>query len=561
MRDIRDKEMANQIGRETCAAGSRGLAEADRGEPNRVIDGVTECPWGRSDLVIGAMLDHRAAEDADFVFARLGERMITMHALASAVNRAVNGFTALGIRRGDRVPVMMANHLDHVVTFFALLKLGACVVPVNVHLRGEGLSFILEHSQAQIMIIDGRFAEAVDPLLADLGRTTLIWRDRSGVGVDLTEVLQHRDDTPRHCTVEPDDVVMISFTSGTTGLPKGVMMTDRMLRCCGHAASRLTDIKPGDIFYSWEPLYHIGGSEVLVMAVQNRITLAMVERFSVSRFWSDARAFGATHIHFLGGVLALLLKELPRPDDREHPVRIAWGGGCPVDVWRAFEERFGVPIRECYGMTETSSFTTQNRDGKIGSVGKPLPWFELRIVDDDGVALGPGKRGEFRVREKIPGLITKGYFNNPGATADTLRDGWFCTGDVGYFDEDGDYYFVGRKKDSIRRRGENITAFEVERIANEHPGVAESAVVGVKNEISDEDIKIFLRLKSGASLEPLDFIRWAETRMAYFQVPRYVAFVEAFAKTPTERIRKEVLPRDTAGIFDLETTEYKLNRS
>lgn len=201
-----------------------------------VVGGVIEIPWGRSDLVIGSLLEHRAAEDADFVFARLGERTITMQALASAMNRAANGFTALGIRRGDRVPVMLANHLDHIVTFFALLKLGACLVPVNVHLRGEGLSFILEHSQAQFMIADGRFAEAVEPLLAGLGRTTLIWRDRSGVGIDLAEILQHRDDTSRPCLVEPDDVVTISFTSGTTGLPKGVMMTDRMLRCCGHAA-------------------------------------------------------------------------------------------------------------------------------------------------------------------------------------------------------------------------------------------------------------------------------------------------------------------------------------
>jgi crotonobetaine/carnitine-CoA ligase len=297
------------------------------------------------------------------------------------------------------------------------------------------------------------------------------------------------------------------------------------------------------------------------MAVQSRINLAMVERFSVSRFWSDVRQFGATHIHFLGGILALLLKEPPRPDDRDHPVRVAWGGGCPIDVWRTFEQRFGVPIRECYGMTEASSFTTQNLVGKIGSVGKPLPWFEVRISDDEGRALGPGERGEIRVREKVPGLIMKGYFNNPEATAATLReDGWLCTGDVGYYDEAGDFYFVGRQKDSIRRRGENITAFEVEKIANEHPAVAESAVVGVPNEISDEDVKIFLRLNTGLSLDPLDFIHWAETRMAHFQVPRYIAFVETFAKTPSERIRKEVLSRDTSGIFDLAATGYKLKR-
>ena len=525
------------------------------------MDEAAESPWGKSHLTVGAQLQARAEANGADVFARIEGRELTIASLARAVNRAANGFAALGIGRGERVPIMLANHLDHVVVFFAMLKLGACMVPINIHLRGEGLKFILGHSNARYMVIDGRFGEAIDPLLPDLPAATVIWRERPGAGGDLRTILESADDTASPCLVDPDDVITISFTSGTTGLPKGVMVTDRMLRTCAHAASRLCDLRAGDILYAWEPLYHIGGSEVLVMGIQHRVTLAMVDRFSVSRFWSDARAFGATHIHFLGGVLALLLKEPPQPDDREHPVRIAWGGGCPVDVWRAFEERFGVPIRECYGMTECSSFTTQNLAGKVGSVGKPLPWFDVRIADDDGRPLGANRRGEILVREKVPGVLMRGYFNNPEATAATLRDGWLHTGDVGMYDEEGDFYFLGRKKDSIRRRGENITAFEVERIANEHPAVAESAVVGVRNEISDEDVKIFLRLKPGASLDPLDFVRWAETRLAHFQVPRYVAFVDAFAKTPTERIRKEALPRDTDGIFDLDKTGYKLKRA
>jgi crotonobetaine/carnitine-CoA ligase len=525
------------------------------------MEGETIRPWGASDLTIGALMDHRAAEDGDFVFAQVGSRMITIADLAQAANRFANGLAALGVKRGDRIPVMLPNHPDHVVVFFGLLKLGACIVPVNVNLRGDGLKFILLHSQAKLMIADGRYAPHVDPLLPGLSFSTLIWRGRPGVGRDLSEFLNHADDTAHPCAVEPDDVVTISFTSGTTGLPKGVMMTDRMLRCCAHAAARLTDLRPGDVFYVWEPLYHIGGSEVLIMAMQHRITLAMVERFSVSRFWSEVRASGATHIHFLGGVLALLLKEAPHPEDRDHPVRLAWGGGCPLDVWRAFQERFGIPIRECYGMTEASSFSTQNLTGKIGSVGKPVPWFEVRIAAEDGRPLGPNQRGEFRVREKVQGLIMKGYFNNPEATAAALRDGWLCTGDVGYYDDEGDFFFAGRIKDSIRRRGENITAFEIERIANEHPDVVESGAIGVPNELSDEDVKVFLRLKPGAVLDPLDFIRWCENRMAYFQIPRYVAFLDDFPKTPSERIRKEALSRETDGVFDLEASGYRLKRA
>jgi crotonobetaine/carnitine-CoA ligase len=517
-------------------------------------------PWGRSDLPIGALLDQRAATDADFTFCRFEDLRITVGALVDSVNRAAHALKALGIAPGVRVSVMLPNHPDYLVVFFALMKLGVCQVPVNVHLRGEGLRYILSHASAKAMIVDARYAAEVDPILPELGALTVIWRGRPGAGADLADILAHAEATPFPCAMTPDDPAAISYTSGTTGLPKGVVLTDRMLRVSAHAAARLADVRDGDVFYLWEPLYHIGGAEVLILGLQERVTIAMVERFSVSRFWREVRAVGATHIHFLGGVLALLLKEPPRPDDKEHPVRLAWGGGCPVTVWRAFEERFGIPIRECYGMTESSSFTTQNLDGKLGSVGKALPWFEVSIVDDEGRPLGPDERGEIVVRERVPGLIMQGYFNNPQATAEALRDGALFTGDIGWRDADGYYYFAGRKKDSIRRRGENITAFEIERVANEHPMVAESGVVGVPNELSDEDIKIFLKLKPGAALDPLDFIRWCEGRLAYFQVPRYVAFIDAFPKTPSERIRKDALPRSTEGIFDLERSGYRLRR-
>jgi crotonobetaine/carnitine-CoA ligase len=518
-------------------------------------------PWGRSDLSIGAQLDRRACDGPGFVYARLEDREITIGQLSDAVNRLIVALCELGIERGDRVPVMLANHVDHIVVFFALLKLGACQVPVNVNLRGEGLRFILSHSQARAFIVDGRFAESVDPLLPGLGFETVIWRDRPDHGVDLENLRAHpRADAPT-CPVVPDDVIAISYTSGTTGLPKGVKVTDKMLRTCAHSAARLTDLQEGDVLYVWEPFYHIGGSEVLVLAIEERTTLAIVERFSVSKFWADVRRFGATHIHFLGGVLALLLKEPPRPDDRDHPVRVAWGGGCPVTVWTTFEERFGIRIRESYGLTEASSFTTQNVEGKIGSVGKVLPWFEVVIADEAGTALGIGQRGEIWVRERVRGVLMKDYFHNPEATVAALKDGWLRTGDVGWFDADGNYYFVGRKKDSIRRRGENITAFEIERIADEHPEVAESSAIGVANELADEDIKIFLRLKPGAMLDPLDFVCWCEGRMAHFQIPRYIEFIDAFPKTPTERIRKESLSRETSGLFDLQKSGYRLKRA
>jgi crotonobetaine/carnitine-CoA ligase len=233
-------------------------------------------------------------------------------------------------------------------------------------------------------------------------------------------------------------------------------------------------------------------------------------------------------------------------------VRIAWGGGCPPSLWQEFQDRFCISIREGYGMTECASFATQNLTGKIGSVGKPLPYFDVRIVDDDGRPLGPGERGEIWIGEKVPGVLTKGYWRNAEATTAIFSNGFLKTGDLGSYDADGDFTYLGRMKDSLRRRGENISAFEVERIINQHPAIEESAVIGVPNELADEEVKVFVRVKEGQQLQPSELIKWCQPRMAHFQIPRYVAIVDSFPTTPSLRIRKELLPRTVHDSWDRE---------
>jgi crotonobetaine/carnitine-CoA ligase len=522
-------------------------------------------PWGHDDRTICRILTDRARDTPADVYARFGDQTIVFDALNACANRFANALVEAGIGPDDRIALMLPNHPDYFVAFLALLKLGVCQVPVNVHLKGESLAYLLGHAAPRAVVVDQRYAESILPVLRAQRPPLVVWRGEPTAidglrSVSFDSLARHANAAEPPFRGTPDSTVSIMYTSGTTGLPKGVMVTDRMLRVAARASARLADVRSGDVFYVWEPLYHIGGVEVMVLGLMEPMTLAMVERFSVSQFWSQVRKYGCTHIHFLGGVLAMLLKEPPGPRDRDHKVRIAWGGGCPVTIWRAFEERFGVQIRECYGMTECSSFTTQNLTGKLGSTGKVLPFFEIRIADDDGKALGVDQRGEIWVREKVAGVITAGYFRNPEATAASKRDGWFLTGDLGYFDADGDYYYAGRKKDSIRRRGENIASYEVERMINEHPAVAESGIVGVSNELGDEDIKVFLRLKPGATVDPLEFVKWCEGRMAYFQVPRFVDFIDAFPKTPSERIRKDALSRDTSRCFDLEKSGYRLQR-
>jgi crotonobetaine/carnitine-CoA ligase len=340
------------------------------------------------------------------------------------------------------------------------------------------------------------------------------------------------------------------YTSGTTGRPKGVLVSHRMLRLSGEAVALVSAVQPGDVMFMWEPLYHIGGAQMIVLPLIRDVTLALVEHFSASRFWSQVTSYHATHIHFLGGILQILLKQPPSALDRTHGARIAWGGGCPREIWRPFEERFGIEIRECYGMTECSSITTYNDNGTLGAVGKPPPWFNVTLIDKEGAPIPVGKRGEIVVRTSLPGAITRGYLSNPEATSRALRGDAFHTGDLGSFDSDGNMYFHGRLTDSVRVRGENVSAVEVEQVVAKHPAVEDCAMIGVAAEVGEQEIKLFVKRRSGASLTPLELSAWLAERVAPYQNPRYIVMVEEFERTASQRIMKHKLAALTAVTWD-----------
>ena len=245
---------------------------------------------------------------------------------------------------------------------------------------------------------------------------------------------------------------------------------------------------------------------VVIGAVLERITLAMVARFSASRFWDEARHYRVTHIHYLGGVLPMLLEQPPRADDRDHGVRVAWGGGCPPEIWTAFEARFGVEMREGYGLSELVTFVLVNPDGPEGSIGKPLPWYDIGIADADGTRSPRAKRARSsctRTTSAWASSATSAMPRRPpqrGASVDGRR--WFQTGDLGRRDADGWFYYAGRSKDSVRRRGINISAWEVERVINEHADVEESALVGVPGELGDDELLLYVRPAGGRTIDP-----------------------------------------------------------
>ncbi|GAB2899097.1 ATP-dependent acyl-CoA ligase [Paralcaligenes ginsengisoli] len=464
-----------------------------------------------------------------------------------------------GVASGHRVIVMLPHHPDHIFVLLALIRLGAITVPVNTQLRGASLAYILENAEPTAVICDSMYAGQLLPELT--GKPTLtLWRTSvpadapdSALPLPMGEFnLQGVECPPLPCAGKADDVVAICYTSGTTGPPKGVLITDKMCRCAATSSLLVSGMHDGDIPLFWEPMYHLFGIEVLILALLKPITLAMVECFSASQFWQWARASNATHIHYVGGVLQLLLKQPPSPADRCHSVRVVWGGGCPPEVWEEFEARFGVRLRDTFGMTETSALNLINTEGVPGSVGRPLPYFEAKLVDDQGKAVRAGQLGELLIRGKEPGLTTPGYFRNDEATRQAIRDGWLHTGDLLKTDENGLFYFFSRKKDCVRRRGENVSAWEVEHIINKHPEVEESALVSVDNEFGDEDLKVFIKRTSGADLNEPGLLEWCESRMARFQIPRFVAFIDEFPKTSTQRIQKHRLSKAKDDCWDAE---------
>ncbi len=238
----------------------------------------------------------------------------------------------------------------------------------------------------------------------------------------------------------------------------------------------------------WEPFFHIGGAQVLLLPLVRNVTLTISDRFSASRFWDELRQAGSTHIHHLGGIVQILLKQPVSEKDRDHNVRIAWGGGCAIEVWRAFEERFGVQIRECYGMTEASSLTTFNDRGVVGSVGRTVPWFTVKLIDKHGAIV---RQGKVKSSSTLPSMAL--FF--PAITATPEQLPRHCapkafTGDLGSWDEDGNLFFHGRMTDSVRCKGENVSAWEVEHVVADHPDVEDCAMIGVAAEIGEQDIKL-----------------------------------------------------------------------
>jgi len=521
-----------------------------------------------SDKTFRQTLDELALSDPDHIYCMFQHRNWTVRELNDRVNRLANALLAQGLKRGDHVGLMLPAHPDHIIAIFALAKIGLVRIPINSSLKGAALSHPFETFAVAALIADVQYQEVLQDILEKHPLKPMVWRccgnapaPTSAVAtLSFEEMLAFPDASAPSICPAADDIIAITPSSGTTGAPKGVLKSDRTLRAGPMAILKLTGAQPGERLLLWEALHHGAGVAVCIAAVLGRLTLGMVERFSASQFWQQAHALGASRVHYLGSVLPMLLKQPPGALDKTHGVKIAWGGGCPADIWPAFERRFGVKIHEGYGLSEMVTFCLVNLDGKTGTIGKPLSWFDAMVADADGNPCQPGEVGELCIRAKQKGLHFLGYFQNEKATQESWRGDWFRTGDLARQDEEGYFYFAGRAKDCIRRRGINISAWEVERVLLDHPAIEEVALIGVPSDLGEDDIKVFVRLARDARLSEASLLKWCETKLPYFQWPRYVEFTDDFPRTPTQRIRKAELSRAVSHCWDLETSGLQLHR-
>lgn len=458
--------------------------------------------------------------------------------------RLATALEEIGIRSGDLVGTLMGNGVEILMTWFATAQLGAVEVPINPAFRGASLEYLLNHSGLRVLVVDAERLEALARLegrLESLETVILTAGD-----ADLPwQTFRYQDLIAAAEPVERPDVgssalMAVMYTSGTTGHPKGVMESHRCAMHWGANYAKYMSVGPEDTNYLFPPLFH-AMSQLLgaVPALLTRSRIAVGAGFSASRFWDDCRRDGVTLFNFTGGVLSFLWKQPPRENDAENPVTRALGVPIPDDLYPGFEERFGVTLLPPFGTSE-SSVVCYSRPGEVrrGSSGRPIPEYDVGIVDDAGAHVPAGVIGEIVTRPKHPDSMMRGYFKQPDVTVAAFRDLWYHTGDLGRLDEDGYLYFVDRKKDAIRRRGENISSFEIERVVDRLPAVLESAAVGVPSEHGEEEVKLAVVLQPDGALTADELWAYCDEELPAFMVPRYLEFRDALPRTDTERVRK-----------------------
>lgn len=493
---------------------------------------------------VGGLLAEQAARLGDKIFLQHANGRLTYGELDRATWRAANALRAAGVAKGDKVAVMLPNCPEFVVMQFAVAKAGAVQVPVNHELTPELLAFTLESCDAEVLVIDERFL----PRLEASGRRLkhVFVRGRERGPFRAYEELVQASEAAFDAGATWHEPVAIFYTSGTTGVSKGVVLPHNHHFDFGCTLVQCARAGAEDIWYVCSPYYH-GLAQFMstIPALLSGAGVALAERFSAGRFWEDIRKYRASVAWMVYTMAPILLKQPEHPRDADNPLRVYYTVGIADSLIEPLEKRFGVRVLQMMGSTEQGpvAYTPydRNKPGAVGVVNTRD--FELRIVDEFDQELPAGAVGEYVSRAKRPFVRMTEYYKNPGATLASMRNLWLHSGDAARIDEEGWVYFEGRLKDSIRRGGENISAFELEALAGTHPAVDECAAFALPSELGEDEIKLCLVAARGQALDFAEFHEFCRRKMPRYMVPRYLEAVDAIPKTGTGKVEKVKLQK------------------
>lgn len=536
----------------TVASGSRDFA--DPRIPNR-----NEC-------VLRYLVDRWADErpDKTHVIFEDGEEWSYAELRRRVVSKAA-GLQRLGVRQGDHVAAWLPSGRDALIAFYAINYIGAVFVPFNTAYRGKMLGHVVRNSGASVMIVHPDLVERLAEIdRAELAQLVIVSdAPAPDIGLPAVRFDEVGGETldPLDRPIEPWDIQSIIYTSGTTGPSKGVLSSYlHMFSNAGPESWPM--VGEDDRYMCVAPIFHIGGMGPPFVMLARGASVALIESFSTDRFWDIARTTQATVVFLLGVMATFLMKRPPAPEDRDHCVRAAFMVPLTDDA-AAFTERFGVDIYTIFNMTEISSpVVSEANPVKRGTCGKVRPNVEVRLVDQNDCEVPVGAIGEMLVRTDRPWAMNSGYNRNPEATAAAWANGWFHTGDAFRRDADGYFYFVDRVKDAIRRRGENISSFEVEVEVCAHPDVREAAAIAVPSEYSEDEVMVVVAPVPGRTITHEDLAAFLIRQMPYFMVPRYIRIMDELPKTPSAKVLKVDLRQEgiTHDTWDREKAGMRVRR-
>jgi long-chain acyl-CoA synthetase len=528
---------------------------------------------------IPELLHQRVAANPDkaFLLSEADGRQFTYAEFEAAVNRTAAMLSARGIKKGDVVSLLMPNSAEYIIAYFACWQLGALAGPVNSLLKEHEIEFVMNNSEAKVILVHSEFLERVENIRSELPhlQVVIMFDDEAAATSEFAASCQKPDPggpgraarlgwggeggqpstqdladarASETVSISSDDDAIIIYTSGTTGKPKGCLLTQGNVIANARQISRWLNFTEDDRLLTIMPLFHMNAVSVTTLSALYAGGSTVVSlRFSGSKFWNIISDYQITSFGSVATMLSMLLNRYSEglPDGlKTDQLRFAMCGSAPVpaEVMKRFEETFNCPVIEGYGLSEStcrSTFNPPDERRRAGSCGLPIG-NEMRVVDDDDNEVPDGELGEIVLRGEN---ILKGYFKNKEATERAFRNGWFHTGDIGYRDRDGFFFIVDRKSDMIIRAGENIYPREIDEVLYQHPAVAAAATIGIPDQLYGEEVAAFIVLKDGTNATEEEIINYCKSELADYKCPKSIRIVRDIPKGPTGKLLKRELAK------------------